>query len=100
MTTGELRALGTPFIYFLLEGHSEQENRIGEVLERNSLGERRCLRDTTPEALARKIIHRFTPPTGVMDEASRSPWRGTSPSYQSTEGAHRAAELISKLISG
>mgnify|MGYP006293735683 FL=1 len=105
MTTAELTALGTPFLYFPLEGHSEQENRIGPVLERNSRGERMRLRKMTPESLARKVLeHLETHPDsgGPLPAAQRrravpTP-EGTETDRVSMNGARRAAQLIGELL--
>jgi UDP:flavonoid glycosyltransferase YjiC (YdhE family) len=79
-TTLELTALRTPFIYFPLEGHFEQNLIVAERLARHGAGQRMGYSETTPESLAKAV-------TGLIDR--KASW----PSIP-TDGARRAAELI------
>lgn len=54
-STLELTALRRPFIYFPLEGHSEQRV-VEERLERHRAGVRLVYSETTPESLSQAII--------------------------------------------
>jgi hypothetical protein len=83
-STTELCALGTPFVYFPIAGHYEQE-LVASRLARYSVGKRMSLRQTTPEALA----------AAICQERGRA---GTSamPVY----GAIRAAEHILRTWEG
>jgi len=54
-TTTELAALGTPFVYFPVAGHFEQE-LVAARLARLGVGKRMSLADTTPESLADALI--------------------------------------------
>lgn len=54
-STTELAALGTPFIYFPIEGHFEQE-AVATRLARYGVGVRMSLSETTPAALAEAIL--------------------------------------------
>lgn len=83
-STAELTALRTPFIYFPLEGHSEQAD-IARALERRGAGVRMALRHTTPEDLAARILNTIGAP------ASYSPIR--------TDGARTAARILAELVS-
>lgn len=98
MTTAELTALGTPFYYVPLEGHSEQENRIGSALERYSSGERLRFRGSTPEELARKIIDRIKTPQEAGGSLHGEAGGAADGAHRSADGAHLAAELIGKLL--
>lgn len=57
-TTTELLAFGTPFVYFPIEGHFEQE-LVAARLARHEAGMRMSLRDATPRALADAIAHEY-----------------------------------------
>jgi UDP:flavonoid glycosyltransferase YjiC (YdhE family) len=83
-TTLELTALRTPFIYFPLEGHFEQNLVVAERLARHRAGRRLLYSETTPEMLAERVV-------GLLGrEASWPPIP--------TDGARRAAELINQLV--
>ena len=81
-TTLELMAIRRPFLYFPLEGHSEQEIFVAGRLARHKAGIRMSYSQTTPEILAEKIISNI----------------GKNVTYPpiSTDGARKAAELINK----
>ncbi len=55
-TTLELAALNKPFIYFPIEGHSEQEIVVAGRLQRYQAGVRMSYTNSTPESLAEVII--------------------------------------------
>jgi predicted glycosyltransferase len=55
-TTLELTALKRPFIYFPIEGHSEQEIVIAERLKRYQAGVKMSFAKTTDKSLAEAII--------------------------------------------
>lgn len=78
-STTELMALGTPFIYFPIEGHYEQE-LVAARLQRYGAGARLSLADTTPEMLAEAIAAAYA--------------RGVEPVPLPVDGARRAAEHI------
>jgi UDP:flavonoid glycosyltransferase YjiC (YdhE family) len=79
-TTLELTALRRPFIYFPLEGHFEQQLMVGERLRCHGAGERMVYSETTPAALAEKVV-------GLI--GSEATW----PAIPS-DGADKAARLI------
>jgi UDP:flavonoid glycosyltransferase YjiC (YdhE family) len=56
--TTELAALGTPFVYFPIDGHFEQEF-VAARLARHGFGSRMSLSETTPEMLADAIVHEY-----------------------------------------
>jgi predicted glycosyltransferase len=72
-------ALGTPFIYFPIEGHYEQE-LVAARLQRYGAGARLSLADTTPEMLAEAIAAAYA--------------RGVEPVPLPVDGARRAGEHI------
>jgi UDP:flavonoid glycosyltransferase YjiC (YdhE family) len=55
-STLELTALRRPFLYFPLEGHSEQEINVAGRLERHRAGIRMNYSTTTPDSLASEVI--------------------------------------------
>lgn len=83
-TTLELTALRRPFIYFPLEGHSEQEIVVAGRLRRYGAGIRMSYSNTTEKSLAEAIIANIN----VMKTYKDVPVNGAS------TGAH----LINKLL--
>ncbi len=81
----ELAALKIPFIYFPLEGHSEQAN-VARMLRRHGAGVEMKLSKTTPASLAAEMSR-------MLD--SKTPCPGIS-----VDGARKAADLIARLLNG
>jgi predicted glycosyltransferase len=84
-STLELTALEHPFIYFPIEGHSEQEY-VSKRLKRHQAGIRMDLSGTTPAQLAEIILNH------LHDD--------TSFKTLNTEGAKNAAEIIAQMLPG
>ena len=82
-STLELTALERPFIYFPIEGHSEQAY-VSKRLSRHNAGIRMDLSQTTPAILAEKILNH------LHDHVSIN--------KLNTEGATDAARIISRMI--
>lgn len=82
-STLELTALERPFIYFPLEGHSEQSS-VARVLRRHGAGVEMKQSDTSPALLAGRIVDML----GSNAAYSRIP----------TDGAYRAAQHIVQLM--
>jgi UDP:flavonoid glycosyltransferase YjiC (YdhE family) len=82
--TLELTALRRPFLYFPIEGHSEQEVHVAGRLKRHGAGVRMTLSSTTPESLATTMIDSL----------------GTEMNFPQipVDGAKVAAEKIVKLL--
>ena len=82
-STLELTALNRPFIYFPIEGHSEQK-LVSERLARYNAGIRMDFSKTTPAFLAENVLQNI----------------GKRVSYKSleTDGAKRAAKIIIQLM--
>lgn len=82
-STLELTALQRPFLYFPLEGHSEQAN-VARILERHRAGVRMRYSRTTPGSLADAISESL----------------GTKVSYAKipVDGAQRAVQHILQLL--
>ena len=85
-TTLELTALRRPFLYFPLEGHSEQQVVVAGRLARHGAGVRMGLSQTTPQELARAIL------ANIGKAATYPPI--------ASDGAEKAAELICELLVG
>lgn len=82
-STSELATLWRPFVYFPIEGHSEQE-KVAATLERFGAGVKRYLSGTTPEDLVELIT------ANLGRGGSYKPMRG--------DGAKQAARLINKYL--
>ena len=84
-STLELTALRRPFLYFPIEGHSEQAN-VARMLDRHGAGVRMSFSGTTPGSLAEKMLLLI----------------GSTVSYSAipTNGAERAARLVVQLLEG
>jgi UDP-N-acetylglucosamine:LPS N-acetylglucosamine transferase len=82
-STMELTALRRPFIYFPIEGHSEQK-LVSERLARHLAGVRMELVKTTPKSLAEQILRMIHGKT----------------SYRkiNTNGAENAAQIIHQML--
>ncbi|HEX5911501.1 MAG TPA: glycosyltransferase, partial [Rubrobacter sp.] len=83
-TTLELTALRTPFIYFPLEDHFEQNLVVAKRLARHGAGQRLLYSQTTPKRLAEAVYWQ------LGREANWPPIP--------TDGARRAAQLINELV--
>jgi UDP-N-acetylglucosamine:LPS N-acetylglucosamine transferase len=81
-TTLEVTALRRPFLFFPVEGQSEQEVTIANRLARQGAGVRMTQGRTTPETLADAIV------ANIGREVTYAPIRA--------DGARRAAEIILK----
>ncbi|HEX2573427.1 MAG TPA: alpha/beta fold hydrolase [Polyangia bacterium] len=86
-TTMELAAVGTPFLYFPLRNHFEQQHFVSRRLERLGAGTRMDYDRTTPEALAAAMLEHLR--------------AGPSPRVRSavpTDGTARAARMMANLL--
>ena len=84
-STLELTALRRPFIYFPIEGHSEQEY-VSKRLGRHNAGIRMDQSKTTPALLADEVIKH------INDSVSGK--------TLDTDGAKNAAEIIDQFLIG
>ena len=82
-STLELTSLKRPFIFFPIEGHSEQEY-VAKRLGRHSAGIRMKYSETTPESLAAQVADNINKTVSYKD--------------LNTNGAQDAAEIINKII--
>jgi UDP:flavonoid glycosyltransferase YjiC (YdhE family) len=83
-TTMELAALRTPFLYFPLRNHFEQQFFVSRRLDRLGAGVRMDFDRTTPESLAAAIVDHLGKPVH---------WREAP-----AGGTERAARMIAKVL--
>jgi pimeloyl-ACP methyl ester carboxylesterase/predicted glycosyltransferase len=83
-TCMELAAAGTPFLYFPLQNHFEQNFHVAHRLERYGAGRRMEFASSTPEMIAEAMV-----------EALRAP-RVSKP--VEADGAMRAAKMLAELL--
>jgi UDP:flavonoid glycosyltransferase YjiC (YdhE family) len=78
-----LTALRRPFLYFPIEGHSEQAN-VAKILEQRGAGVRMVFSKTTPALLAEKMVSLL----------------GAEVTYPGipADGARVAAQLLCRLL--
>lgn len=82
--TLELTALQKPFLYFPLENHFEQEIAVAQRCDRHNAGIKMIYSKTTPKTLAKEVIKNI----GAQVQYAKI----------ETDGAQKAAKLISKLL--
>jgi UDP-N-acetylglucosamine:LPS N-acetylglucosamine transferase len=80
----ELAAAGTPFLYFPLQNHFEQNFHVAHRLERHGAGRRMAFATATPQMIA-----------DAMVDALRTPKR---PMPVEADGAARAARMLADLL--
>jgi UDP-N-acetylglucosamine:LPS N-acetylglucosamine transferase len=83
-TCMELTAAGTPFLYFPLQNHFEQNFHVTHRLDRYGAGRRMAFATSTPEMIADAIV-----------DTLRSPAR---PKPVEADGAARAARMLAELL--
>jgi UDP:flavonoid glycosyltransferase YjiC (YdhE family) len=83
-TTMELAAFQTPFLYFPLRNHFEQNFHVARRLDRLGAGVRMDYDRTSVEELAAAIVEHLDKPVQYRDA--------------STGGTERAARLIAQLL--
>jgi pimeloyl-ACP methyl ester carboxylesterase/predicted glycosyltransferase len=80
----ELTAAGTPFLYFPLRNHFEQNFHVAHRLDRYGAGRRMEFARSTPDMIADAMVTALQEPTGFKPVE--------------TDGAVRAARLLAELI--
>ena len=83
-TCMELTAAGTPFLYFPLRNHFEQNFHVAHRLERYGAGRRMEFGSATPEAIAEAMIAELAGPAGFKPVEA--------------DGAARAARMLADLL--
>jgi pimeloyl-ACP methyl ester carboxylesterase/predicted glycosyltransferase len=83
-TTMELAAAGTPFIYFPLRNHFEQNFHVAHRLDQYNAGRKMIFAESDPELIARAMVGEITrPQTSLPVEA---------------DGALRAASMLAEMF--
>jgi len=83
-TCMELAAAGTPFLYFPLKNHFEQNFHVAHRLDRYRAGRRMDFAAATPDAIADAMVAALREPTHVLPVEAG--------------GAARAARMLAELI--
>jgi predicted glycosyltransferase len=83
-TCMELAAAGTPFLYFPLRNHFEQNFHVAHRLDRYGAGRRMDYATSTPEAIADAMVDAMSAPTKFKPVES--------------DGAARAARMLADLV--
>src|SRR5262249_44708544 len=83
-TCMELAAAGTPFLYFPLRNHFEQNFHVAHRLDRYGAGRRMDFATATPEVIAAAMVEALRTPTKVKPVEA--------------DGAQRAARMIADLL--
>ncbi len=83
-TCMELTAAGTPFIYFPLKNHFEQNYHVAHRLDRYNAGRRMDYATATPEAIADAMVAALKRPTTFRPVES--------------DGAMRAARMLADIL--
>jgi len=83
-TCMELTAAGTPFLYFPLKNHFEQNFHVAHRLERYNAGRRLDFATATPDSIAEAMLAELKAPR--------------QPRPVESEGAARAARMLAELV--
>ena len=83
-TCMELAAAGTPFLYFPLRNHFEQNFHVAHRLERYGAGRRMAFATSTPEVIAEAMVDTLRTPTRFRPVEA--------------DGAQRAARMLVELL--
>jgi UDP:flavonoid glycosyltransferase YjiC (YdhE family) len=83
-TCMELAAAGTPFLYFPLRNHFEQNFHVAHRLDRYGAGRRMDFATSTPEAIAEAMVKTLA----KVDDARPV----------AADGAARAARLLADML--
>ena len=83
-TCMELTAAGTPFLYFPLKNHFEQNFHVAHRLDRYAAGRRLEFTASTPEVIAEAMIEELARPTRFKPVEA--------------DGAARAARMLAELL--
>ncbi|AXI41944.1 hypothetical protein C1J02_08375 [Sulfitobacter sp. SK011] len=83
-TCMELAAAATPFLYFPLRNHFEQNFHVASRLDRYNAGRKMIFSESDPEAIAEAMVTELKSPRGANPVAS--------------DGASRAARMLAELL--
>jgi len=83
-TSMELAAAGTPFLYFPLKNHFEQNFHVAFRLDQYKSGRRMIYEESDPDCIAQAMVEEITHPQAYLPVES--------------DGAARAAEMLSDML--
>ncbi|WP_417407945.1 alpha/beta fold hydrolase [Hoeflea sp.] len=83
-TTMELAAAGTPFLYFPLKNHFEQNFHVAQRLDRYNAGRKMIYDRSDPDRIAQAMVEELAHPRAMLPVEA--------------DGAMRAARMISNLL--
>ncbi len=83
-TTMELTAAGTPFLYFPLRNHFEQNFHVAHRLEQYQAGRKLIFAESNPDLIAQAMVEELVKPHAFLPVES--------------DGAKRAASMLAELI--
>jgi UDP:flavonoid glycosyltransferase YjiC (YdhE family) len=83
-TTMELTAAGTPFLYFPLKNHFEQNFHVAQRLDRYNAGRRMIYDQSDPERIAQAMVEELAAPRAMRPVEA--------------DGARQAAHMLSDLL--
>ena len=83
-TCMELTAAGTPFLYFPLKNHFEQNFHVAARLDRYNAGRKMIFAESDPDRIAAAMLEELTTPR--------------MPHPVAADGASRAAIMLSELL--
>lgn len=83
-TTMELTAAGTPFLYFPLRNHFEQNFHVAHRLEQYQAGRKMIFAQSNPDRIAEAMVEELVDPHAFLPVESG--------------GASRAAAMLAELI--
>jgi UDP:flavonoid glycosyltransferase YjiC (YdhE family) len=87
-TTMELTAAGTPFLYFPLHNHFEQNFHVAHRLEQYNAGRKMIFAESNPDVIVEAMVE------AMVEELGKS--RGFLP--VEADGAKRAASMLAELL--
>lgn len=80
----ELVAAGTPFLYFPIKNHFEQNFHVAQRLDRYNAGRKMIYDESSPERIAQAMVEEL---------ANHKPFKPVE-----ADGAARAARMLSELL--
>ena len=83
-TTMELAAAGTPFVYFPLRNHFEQNFHVAHRLDQYQAGRKMIFAESNPDSIAQAMVEEIVKPRGFLPVEA--------------DGACRAASMLTELL--
>ena len=80
----ELAAAGTPFLYFPLRNHFEQNFHVAHRLDQYQSGRKMIFSESSPDLIAQAMVEEIQRPRGFLPVEA--------------DGARRAAAMLAELL--